>query len=188
MSVSIGEGGRQRGEEESCASLQSRLDRVLSSVNRLLSSVSDSMCEATSSAVALQTRVQGVTAMARLGGRSRSRTPPQNERVGSQPSRRASRSRSRTPPQNRRAENERSQGASPPGSQCECMCHDGGIIFFPEDRLSDPFEVQCTCAHCGPPSNGIRQCGVTLTGIGAMISMNYFGQFYCEDCRPWEIW
>ena len=115
MSVSIGEGGRQRGDEESCVSLQSRLGRVLSSVNRLLSSVSDSMCEAISSAVTLQTRVRGVTAMARSRGRSRSRTPLQNKRVGNQPSRGASRSRSRAPPQNRRAENQRSQEASPQG-------------------------------------------------------------------------
>ena len=189
MSVSIAEGRRQRGEEESCASLQSRLDRVLSSVNRLLTSLSDSMCEATSSAVALQTRVQGVTAMARLGGRSRSRTPPQNERAGSQPSRSASRSRSRTPPQNRRAENLRSQGASPPGSQCECPCHDSvQMVVLDEDCMSDALRVRCTCAHCGLTSNGKIQCGVYVTGAGAAYSLFLFGEVYCEECHPWDPW
>ena len=66
--------------------------------------------------------------------------------------------------------------------QCGCFCETGTIELGPVAS-----SLKCRCTMCGPiGDNGVRRCQITLSMVGAIISLERDGLLICFECRGHE--
>ena len=66
--------------------------------------------------------------------------------------------------------------------QCGCFCETGTIELGPVAS-----NLKCRCTMCGPiGDNGGRRCQITLSMVGAIISLERDGLLICFECRGHE--
>ena len=72
--------------------------------------------------------------------------------------------------------------------QCGCSCETGIIelepVAFPTSHIPN---LKCRRTMCGPiGDNGGRRCQITLSMVGAFISLERDGRLICFECRGHE--